>query len=140
MSLIDTIKADQLTARKNREAIRASLLTTLLGEANMVAKNANREKPTDDEVTAVIRKFLKGNAEVLAHADDADSLVASKEKEVLESYLPKQMTEDELWVAVKKAIAEGATNVGAVMGYLKTNHAGLYDGKMASTLIKAELG
>ena len=141
MSLIATIKADQLAARKARNQITSSLLTTLIGEATTVAKNAGRELPSDDEVTAIIRKFLKGNAEVQAHlTDDADVAVAKTEAAILSGYLPTQLSEDQLREVVKAIVAGGAANVGAVMGQLKAKHAGLYDGKMASTIVKELLG
>jgi len=57
MTLMEQIKTAQVTARKTG-AQEASLLTTLLGEAAMVGKNANRET-TDQEVVAVVKKFVK---------------------------------------------------------------------------------
>lgn len=137
MSLIDRLRADQLAARKAKNDIARSLLTTLLGETTTIAKNAGRDNPTDDEVTAVVRKFLKGNAEVQLHLkDEIDLAVARTEADLLNVYLPKQLTEQELRDAVIAAIAGGAANVGAIMGVLKTNFAGLYDGKLASSIIK----
>lgn len=141
MSLIDTIKNDQITARKNRSATAASLLTTLLGEANMVAKNAGREKPTDDEVIAVLRKFLKGNAEVQANVKDQDRLkVALDEALILEAYLPKQISEDEIKATIDEAYGQGLRTIGGLMSWLKERHGGQFDGKLASQLIKAKLG
>jgi len=141
MSLIDKVKADQLAARKARDQVAASLLTTLIGELTTVAKNAGREYPTDEEVTAVIRKFLKSNTELQTHLIDVAMLATAKiEALLLSSFLPKQMSEDELREAVKAIVADGASNVGAVMGQLKAKHTGLYDGKLASTIIKEVLG
>ena len=58
MSLIIEIKSAQLAARKARDSFTASSLTTLIGEAEMVGKNAGREV-TDAEVVAVLKKFVK---------------------------------------------------------------------------------
>lgn len=157
--LIEKIKADQVEARKARNTVAATLLTTLLGEANMVAKNAQRDAPTDEETQAVLKKFLKGNAETQAviqksiDAQDshnhayisADILsklnLAKDEQKILESYLPQQLSESELIQIVSGAIAGGtALNVGALMGFLKANHAGKYDGKIASAAVKTVLG
>jgi uncharacterized protein YqeY len=141
MSLIDKVKADQLAARKARDTVAASLLTTLLGEVTTLAKNAGREHPTDEEVSATIRKFLKSNTELQSHLIDVALLATAKlEAMLLTAFLPKQMSEDELRVAVKAIVADGAANVGAVMGQLKAKHAGLYDGKTASAIIKEVLG
>lgn len=157
--LIEKIKADQVEARKARNTVEATLLTTLLGEANMVAKNAQRETPTDEEVQAVVKKFLKGIAETQtfihksveaqeAHnhaylsADILNRLsVVQAEQKILEVYLPQQLSESELIQIVSAAISEGTPgNMGALMGFLKANHAGKYDGKLASAAIKLALG
>lgn len=141
MSLIDKVKADQLAARKARDQVAASLLTTLIGELTTIAKNAGREYPTDEEVTATIRKFLKSNAELRTHLIDVALLATAKIEElILTSFLPKQMTEDELRVAVKALYDAGATNIKEMMAQLKAKHNGQYDGKMASTIVKEVLG
>jgi uncharacterized protein YqeY len=142
--LIDQIKTAQVEARKSRNTLAATLLTTLLGEANMVAKNAQRDTPTDEEVTVVVKKFLKGNLETqsfLANGSNPEALETVKaEQVILEVYLPKQLSEEELVQIVSAAILAGtASNVGALMGFLKANHAGKYDGKIASAAVKAVL-
>jgi uncharacterized protein YqeY len=139
MSIIEKIKADQLTARKARDLVAASLLTTLMSDALMVAKNDGREAPTDDEVIATVRKFLKGNAEVQANVTDERLGIAIQEAVILDNYLPEQMTSEALRCHVTGFIKKGPTDMGKVMGYLKSNFAGLYDGKMASSIIKDEL-
>ena len=143
MSLIDQIKAAQVTARKSRNAAAAATLTTLIGEAEMVGKNAGRA-PTNEEVVATVKKFIKNvdaTLEVLVPGPTRDTYLA--EKQLLETFQPKQMGEEEL-TAVIKGIAEevGATSpkdMGKVMGALKLAYDGQYDGKLASQLVKAAL-
>ena len=139
MSLLETIKKDQLEARKNKDAVKASLLTTLFSEASMKGKNANRET-TDEETVQVIQKFLKGVNEtitVLEKANNVASLGSSvREKEILEAYLPKMVTEAELCVEIAFLKASGATNIGAIMKGLKDKFGSALDGKMASKLAK----
>ena len=68
MSLFKQIKAEQLEARKTKDTVKASLLTTLIGEIQTsVTGGASASQfgilnPTDDETTKVIKKFIK-NAE-----------------------------------------------------------------------------
>jgi uncharacterized protein YqeY len=159
MMLIDKIKTAQVEVRKARNTLAATLLTTLLGEANMVAKNAQRDKPTDEEVTAVLKKFLKGNAESQAALRKAietqeqhhpayvpkellDKLgVAGEEQVVLESYLPKQFSAEELTHILAGAVVNGTDkSMGALMGFLKARYVGQYDGKVASATIKLLIG
>ena len=143
MSLITQIKAEQVTARKNRNGPMASLLTTLIGEAEMVGKNAGREV-LDAEVVATIKKFIKNIDETIKAlgADDARAQAAMDERVVLEHFLPSQMSEQQLTEAVTAIKAElnaGQKDMGKVMSLLKTRHEGQYDGKMASTVVKAVL-
>jgi len=143
MTLIAKIKSEQITARKNRNGPMAALLTTLIGEAEMVGKNAGREV-LDAEVVATIKKFIKSIDETIKAlgADDERARAAIDEKVVLEHFLPKQMSENELTVvvqAIKQELSAGQKDMGKVMGLLKTRHDGQYDGKLASTVVKTVL-
>ena len=140
--LLEKIKADQLAARKNKEALKATLLTTLFSEVQMKGKNAGRET-TDDEATQVIQKFLKGVNETISYldcagGDNAEALATARaEKEILEAYLPKMATEDEIKAEVASLKAAGAANIGAIMKGLKDKFGSTLDGKLASQLAKA---
>ena len=140
MSLITKIKAEQITARKNRNAPMAALLTTLIGEAEMVGKNAGREV-LDAEVIATIKKFIKNIDETIKAlgAKDERARSAMDEKVVLEHFLPKQMTEAELRSYVQEIVLTEGANMGKIMGVLKSRFDGQYDGKMASSVVKAVL-
>ena len=139
--LLEKIKADQLAARKNKEALKATLLTTLFSEVQMKGKNAGHET-TDDEATQVIQKFLKGVNETISYldragGDNAEALATARaEKEILEAYLPKMATEDEIKAEVAALKAAGAANIGAIMKGLKDKFGSTRDGKLASQLAK----
>lgn len=130
--LLKKIKADQLTARIAKDSIKTALLTTLIGDAEMVGKNAGRET-TDDEVVAVIKKFLKNNLEFQKHVTNDD---LTTEQAILESYLPKQLTTGELIEIITNNFGdELKSKKGAIMKFLKENYAGLYDGATAAKVI-----
>ena len=133
MTLMNQIKNDQIQARKNRETDKASLLTTLIGEASMIGKNANRET-TDDEVMAVVRKFIKNANEFISLSKD-EAKVATLQTEVatLSVYLPQQMTESELADALRESGV--ASNKGLMMKFLKEHFAGKYDGPTAAKVV-----
>lgn len=147
MSLIQEIKSALVTARKARDAAASSSLSTLVGEAEMVGKNAGNREPTDAEVTAVIKKFVKNIQETMAAIDSrggapSPSLVA--ERELYERFLPKQLDAEQL----KKHISDihagvvstgEKADVGSIMKYLKQRFDGQFDGKLAASLIKEEL-
>lgn len=141
MTLIATIKAEQIAARKNRNTAMASLLTTLIGEAEMVGKNAGCEV-NDAEVVATLKKFIKNIDSTLEVLPGNVERIA--EKALYERYLPSQMTEEALTAVVTEIVAYyenagDAANVGSVMKVLKSKFDGQYDGKMASSVIKAAL-
>lgn len=148
MSLLAQIKADQLQARKNREALQASLLTTLIGEAEMVGKNQGREV-TDQEVQATIKKFLKGINETIEFCKKNQNAVGlatvEAEKAILTVYVPTQLTAEGLKFVITEIHAGllGASekaDMGSIMKMLKTRFEGQYDAKLASTLIKGQIG
>lgn len=144
MSLLQTIKTAQLEARKSRNSVKARVLTTLIGEAEMVGKNDGNRESTDAEVMAVIKKFVKNLDETIRVAGDyrdGDRVDAAwAEKTVLQAFLPKQFSEDELRSVMQELIAQnglsGPKAMGVLMKELKAGYEGLYDGASASKLAK----
>ena len=132
MNLINQIKSQQLEARKNSSES-ASLLTTLLSEAVNIGKNNGNRETTDAEVVAVVKKFIKNIDETVSALTtrNQDATKFLNEKAVLETFLPKQLTEGEL-----TEIAKTKSGMPDFMKFLKENHNGQYDGKLASTVAK----
>lgn len=143
--LLTQLKDDQLQARKKRQTELATFLTTLYSEVAMVGKNDGNRDTTDEEACIVLKKFVKNAREVLENIPDEDPRYgnANFEISILEEYLPKQYTELELKNIIDTIIGENEITelrqMGTVMKYLKEQHAGLYDGKLASQLVKAAL-
>lgn len=141
MSLIVRIKSEQLEARKNKNSVKAILLTTLIGEADTLAKNEGTTLLADDKVIALVKKFLKGINETLAVVDPNAAADIQKEKEILTAYLPQQMSREALAAAIMAIKNEipGYTSkdMGKVMAALKANYDGAYDAKMASEIAKS---
>jgi uncharacterized protein YqeY len=144
--LIDQIRADMIAARKADDAVAKSLLITLFSEAQMVGKNKRNSVSTDEEVIGVIRKFAANAEETerLLQARGQDTQDQRRELEILAAYLPTQMTPQALESAVRAIVSDlgvsGAKAMGAVMAELKARHAGTYDGKQASQVVKSVLG
>lgn len=80
-----------------------------------------------------IEMYLKGNRQDLADKEQAEITV-------IETFLPKQMNEEEMLAAVKAVVAEtGASSMkdmGKIMGVLKTKYAGQMDMGKVSGIIK----
>ena len=150
MSLLDNIKAKYLEVRKARNADASASLSTLIGEIETLAK-AGRGEITDAVVVTVVKKFVKNLDETIKVF--VDGLPTSKndpaadkvkfdalrvERALYESFLPQQLTDEELTTLIDAMIADGAKDVGDCMKRLKTQHAGLYDGATASKILKAK--
>lgn len=139
MTLITQIKQDQVAARKARDTVVANALTTLIGEAEMVGKNAGRAV-TDGEVQAVLKKFVDNIDFTLRQITDNEAIsLLQVERAVYERYRPRQMNALELEKAVggiRTEISAGPKDMGKIMAVLKTRFAGQYDGKMASDIIR----
>lgn len=145
--LIEKIKADQLEARKNKEADTASLLTTLIGEAEMVGKNAGNRAPTDEEVIATAKKFQKNINETMAHLKSKDTPDAAlvpyfNELEILDRYLPTKISNDQVEDDIMEAIhaADVELNqkaLSVVIKSLKEKYGSQFDGGQVSKVFKS---
>ena len=140
--MINELKKMMMKAKLEKDKIKSNLLSTLVGEAVMVGKNDGNRETTEQEVLDLTKKFLKGVNENLKLLEEAGKDVAATlhEKEILESLLPKQMSESELISAVEKIIEtlpeKSMKMMGKIMGDLKTKYNGQFDGKMASDIVK----
>lgn len=140
MTIMETIRKDSITARKARDTVAGNLLSTLLGEATMVGKNNGNRETTNEEAIRTVKKFLDNAKETrdIMMKGGVNPTEINREIEILEGYMPSQLTEDELRVVIKNFKEynyDGAT-MGNIMKYLQTNFNGRYDGKLASQIAK----
>ena len=136
------IQADLHQAMKARSAERVSVLRDVIA----AIKNLKVEKlvPTlaEADVTAIVRKEINKRREAadFARQGNRPELVEKNQREctILEAYLPAQLSPEALEAAVR-AIAEevGSLQIGPIMAKLRERHAGQFDGKAASELIRA---
>lgn len=132
--LFDKLKKDRIQAMKDGKKSVSGLLGVVIGDSSK-----NDKDPSDDVVLATIKSFLKKIDEVLQAVEcgSPDYQKYYAEKEILDAYLPQQLSIEGLRTAVKYAVEfDGATNMGAVMKYLVANHKDRYDGKLASQMAK----
>jgi hypothetical protein len=147
MGLRETIDADIKSALKSGEKDKVSALRML----NAALKNKQIDKRralTEEEVVETVRSQIKqrrDSIEQFAKGGRQD-LVDKETAEVgiLEVYLPKQLTREELESMVRDAIAQsgaqGAKDMGKVMKALMPMVAGRADGKIMSEIVKNALG
>ncbi len=140
--LLNRIQADLNAARKSQD----KQLVLVLGTALSEIKNRQLElarDATDEEGVEVIRKGIKRrreSAEMYTTAGREDLAAKERaEQEVLERYLPPQVSEEEIRAAVRAAIAGGAANVGAVMGKVMPQFKGRAEGGTINAIVREEL-
>lgn len=125
MTIQEKVKSELKSAMINKQKAITSLLRVLIGEFNRVGKEVN-----DAEATAIIKKM----------AQNARDQGIATEVEILEKFLPQQLTEDQLTMLIQDMIEETGVDsmrgMGQIMGMLKNEYAGRYDGKLASQIIK----
>ena len=144
MSLLAQLKKDSLLARKAADRVRGTLLSTLIGEAEMVGKNAANRESTDEEVQQTIRKFLKNNQEALGVIKDEERrALLEQESVILTAYLPPLASDAEVQAFIAASVAtlaeRGPKQMGVVMGALKARYGSDFDAKLASAWIKDAL-
>jgi hypothetical protein len=149
MSLLKKIKADLLTARKNRATFQATALTTLVGEAEMIGKNDGNRETTDDEVLRVIEKFTKNLVASMKLYEKGSAAfdAALNEHRLLSAYLPDQLTHADLVKLIDSCVDllgvmkedNPQKHMGKVMAELKKDYQGRYDAGEASRLVRNAL-
>lgn len=145
MGMFDQISADIKTAMLNRDKVRLETLRGIKKEflEAKTAKGADGEL-TDDTAVKIMSKMAKQRRETaeIYTAQNRPELAANElaEAAVIEEYLPKQLSDDELTEALKAIIAEtGATSakeMGRVMRVASKRLAGRADGKVISAKVR----
>ena len=130
MTLKEQINADFMTAFKSKNMIAKSILSVVKGEIQTVEKNVGSDNLSDVEVTKILTKTVKSLKETISMANDEKSKV---ELSVIEVYLPKQMSKEEVTQKVTELVNSGITQIGAIMKEFATLPA---DKKMVSESIK----
>ncbi|EDL50201.1 GatB/YqeY domain-containing protein [Erythrobacter sp. SD-21] len=148
--LREKIQSETVTAMKAKDKERTAALRLIgakIKDRDIELRTADK-KPEDDElVTDVLMKMAKQRKESIAmYEDGGRQELAEKEKaelDVIEEFLPQQMSEEETRAAIAQIKAdtgaEGMKDMGKVMGELKARHGATLDMTKASGLVKEAL-
>jgi len=146
VSLKSKITDDMKAAMKAREAERLSAIRLMLAAIKQIEVD-ERKDLSDPEVISVIERMIKQRRDSIAQFQAAGrkDLVdkESFELDLLSSYLPKQLSDDEIASEITAVLAQtgaqGPSSMGKVMGLLKGKLAGRADMAKVSALVKAKL-
>ena len=146
MSLKDQITEDMKTAMRAKDSERLGTIRLLLAACKQ--KEVDERVVLDDvAVVAIIDKLIKQRKDSIAAFEQAKRQdLADKEAsemKVLEAYLPKRLSAEEVAAEVKAIVAElgakGPGDMGKVMGAVKTRLAGKAEMGQVSAAVKAAL-
>jgi len=135
------LQEDLKSAMKARATETVYVLRGLIAAVkNLKVEKRAGELPEAD-IVALVRKEASKRSEAIefARKGNRQDLVEQNERErvLLEKYLPPQLRAEELEAVIKQIAAElGSTQIGPIMAKLRERHAGQFDGKLASELIR----
>ena len=143
MGLIEQLRKEKMEAMKNKDTLRGGLISLLLSAMTLKEKEEKREL-TEAEEFQLIQRELKQTRETLeATPEDRVGLIAeTKQKiEILESYLPKQLSKEELEKEIKLLMEElhleaSNQNRGTLTKEILTKFVGRTDGKSVNQVLQ----
>lgn len=144
--MVDKITAELKNAQLSRDEVKVSTLRLLLSEIKN-AQIAKGNQLTDDEITNLVFKEMKKRKEAAAsfRLGNREDQAAKEEAEesILKSFLPSQLTTEELTKIIQDTINELAANslkdMGRVMGAVVSKVKARADGATVSHLVKKQL-
>ena len=146
MSLKNQITEDMKTAMRAKDSARLGAIRLLLSAIKQREVD-ERIELTDADVISVIEKMLKQRRDSITAFESANRVdladIEKFEVGVLQTYMPKPMSDDEIDAIINQVIAEsgaeGAKDMGKVVSLVKPLVAGMADMGKVSGLIKVRL-
>lgn len=147
MSFTDQINTDIKNAMLAKEKEKLAVLRDIKSKLLLEATSGSGGEISDETAMKICMKLHKQRMETyeVYKTQGREDLAAEElfQAQVLETYLPKMLTEDEIKGEVNAAIAStgaaGPQDMGKVMGVLTSKLAGKADGKVISALVKEAL-
>ena len=148
MALKGKLQEDWKQALKAGDKFKATTISTVRAAILLVEKTDGRKLDEDDEqVIEVLAKEVKQRRESILEFEKGNrqDLVEQTEKEIeiLLSYLPQQLTEEEIVEIVRQAVEETGANsmkdMGKLMAVVVPKTKGRADGKLVSEIVKKSL-
>jgi len=117
--LKEQINSDYLKAFKEKNVISKSLLSVIKGEIQTLEKNTGVDNLSDDEVVKILKKVQKSLKETISsisNKEEGDELsAATLELMIVEAYLPKEMSREDITKKILELKENGITNIGQIM-------------------------
>ncbi|MFJ8737218.1 GatB/YqeY domain-containing protein [Bacillus altitudinis] len=147
MSLLEQLNSDMKLFMKNREKDKLIVIRMVKASLQNEAIKLKKDSLTGDEELTVLSREIKQRKDSLHEFSKANRLdlvdKVQKEIDILDVYLPEQLSEEELQAVVKETIAEtGAStkaDMGKVMSAIMPKVKGKADGAVINRLVSEQL-
>ncbi len=144
--LLKQLRKDNMQAMKEHDTVKKAVLGMVISGIALGEKEKGVELSKADELTYVQRE-LKQTRDALDQtpSDRADLIEETKKKiAILESYLPKQLTEEEITEAIQKILVDKGLEAtkksqGPIMKEIMANYKGQVDGKLVNKVLSTIL-
>ncbi len=127
------INDDFMKAFKERNTEVKTLLGTVKGEMQTLKKNLMVDALSDEKSIELLNKFAKNMKETIRLTNDEKT---KNELQIIETYLPTQLSESEISNKLDSIISSGITNIGLIMKEFSQLPV---DKKLVSELIKSKM-
>ncbi|KGP90493.1 hypothetical protein N780_04950 [Pontibacillus chungwhensis BH030062] len=147
MSLLERLNQDMKEALRNKEKERLSVIRMVKSSLQNEALKLGKDELTEEEELTVLSREIKQRKDSLQEYKSAgrDDLAQKDERdiEIIQSYMPQQLSEDELDAIVQETIAEvGASSkqdMGKVMSAIMPKVKGKADGSLVKQFVQKHL-
>lgn len=150
MSLRDQLNDALKQAMRERDTTAVStvrLILAALKDRDICARGKGQDPISDDEILGMLQSMVKQRRDSIALYEQGARLELAEQEQaeirIIERFLPRQMTEEEMKSAVDTTIgdieAQGIKDMGRLMGALKERYAGQMDFAKASAIAKQQL-
>ena len=138
-----------IRSQDKRRMATLRLIAAAIKDRDIQSRGTGKDDtPTEADLQALLMKMIKQRREsAAAYEKGGRPDLAAQEREeiaIIEEFLPRQMTDEEIAEAVNAVIeevgAQSLKDMGKVMGALKAKYAGQMDMAKASRLVKEKLG
>lgn len=140
--LLKQLRKENMQAMKERDTVKKGVLSLVISAIALAEKESGKELSKEDELTYVQRE-LKQQRESLAETpkDRTDIIDETNQKiAILESYLPKQLSDEEIKAAVTKIMQENnlepvKKSQGMIMKTMMAQYKGQVDGRKVNQIL-----
>ncbi len=143
----DELTAALKDAMKAKDTVRLStirLVQAAIKDRDIANRTAGKAEASDEDIAQLLAKLVKQREEsARIYDENARAELADKERAeiaVIKTFMPAQMSDEDIRAAAAQAVAEtgaqGPKDMGKVIGFLKEHHAGKMDFAKASGIVK----